>query len=226
MPATTVVFDAYGTLFDTAAAVKRLASEPGRGALAEAAPRLAALWRDKQLAYTWLRAVAGDHADFRRVTEDALDWALEAVGLPDDALRADLMALYDRLDAFPEAEGALRRLKADGRATAILSNGTPAMLDAAVGSAGLGAHLDAVLSVEAVGVFKPHARVYDLVGHRFGTAPGDVLFVSANGWDAAAGAAYGFRAAWVNRAGAPVERLPGRPRHVVPDLLSVPEIAA
>ena len=226
MTITTCVFDAYGTLFDTAAAVRRLAAEPGRGRLAEAAPRLAAAWRDKQLAYTWLRAVMGDHADFRRVTEDALDWALEAEGLPDDALRADLMALYDRLDAYPEAERALRRLKEAGRATAILSNGTPEMLASAVGSAELGPHLDAVLSVESVGVFKPHARVYDLVGERFGTERGEVLFVSANGWDAAAAAAYGFRAAWVNRMGAPVDRLPGRPDHVVPDLDAIPEIAA
>ena len=136
------------------------------------------------------------------------------------------MALHDRLDAYPEARGALERLRAMGRATAILSNGTPDMLASAVASAGLDAHLDAVLSVEAAGVFKPHARVYDLVGERFGTEPGAVLFVSANGWDAAAAAAYGFRTAWVNRAGAPVDRLPGRPDHVVPDLSAVPELAA
>ncbi len=226
MPVTLCVFDAYGTLFDTAAAVGRLAAEPGRGRLATAAPRLAAAWRDKQLAYTWLRAVMDDHADFRAVTQDALDWALEAEGLSDDGLRADLMALYDRLDAYPEAEGALRRLREAGFATAILSNGTPGMLGSAVESAGLGRHLDAVLSVEAVGVFKPHHRVYDLVGERFDTRPEEVLFVSANGWDAAAAAAYGFRTAWVNRAGAPVDRLPGRPDHVVPDLDAIPEIAA
>ena len=226
MPVTTVVFDAYGTLFDTAAAVRRLAAEPGREALAAAAARLAADWRDKQLAYTWLRAVTGHHADFRQVTEDALRWALEAAGLADDGLRDELVALYDRLDAYPEAEGALARIKAEGRACAILSNGTPAMLASAVGSAGLGVHLDAVLSVEEVGVFKPHARVYDLVGERFGTEPADVLFASANGWDAAAAAAYGFRTAWVNRGAAPVDRLMARPDHVVADLSAVPGLAA
>lgn len=220
---TTCVFDAYGTLFDTGAAAARLANEPGREALAEVAPRLAVLWRDKQLAYTWLRAVTGDHADFREVTADALDYALEATGLPPD-LAPDLMALYDRLDPYPEARGALERLRGRGRATGILSNGSPEMLDSAVSSAGLGPLLDAVLSVEDVGVFKPHARVYDLVGQRFGTIPSDVLFVSANGWDAACAAAYGFRTAWVNRRGEPVDRLPGRPDHVVADLSAVPDL--
>ena len=222
---TPCVFDAYGTLFDTGAAVARLAAEPGREALAAEAARLTALWRDKQLAYSWLRAVTGHHVDFRRVTEDALGWALEATGLP-EGLHADLMALHDRLDAYPEAEGVLRRLRGAGRPTAILSNGSPDMLASAVESAGLGAHLDAVLSVETAGVFKPHARAYDLVGARFGTAPGDVLFVSANGWDASAAAAYGFRAAWVNRLGAPVDRLMARPDHVVTDLSAVPDLAA
>ena len=222
---TTCVFDAYGTLFDTGAAARRLAEEPGQEAFAAAADRIAARWRDKQLQYTWLRAVADQHADFRRVTEDALDWALEAEGLADDALREDLMALYDCLGAYPEAEAALAALKARGHATAILSNGTPAMLEAAVSSAGLGEHLDAVLSVESVGVFKPHRSVYDLVGARFGCEPAEVLFVSANGWDAAAGAAYGFRTAWVNRRGEPLDRLPGRPDHVVPDLAAVPDLA-
>ena len=221
---TTFVFDAYGTLFDTGAAARRLASEPGREAFAAQAEQVAARWRDKQLQYTWLRAVAGDHAGFRQVTEDALDWALEAAGLADDALRADLMALYDRLGAYPEAEACLRRLREAGRTTAILSNGTPDMLASAIGSAGLGPLLDAVLSVEEVGVYKPHRRVYDLVGARLGCERAEVLFVSANGWDAAGGAAYGFRTVWVNRRGEPVDRLPGRPAHVVPDLSSVPDL--
>lgn len=223
---TICVFDAYGTLFDTGAAVARLAAEPGREALAAAAPRLAERWRDKQLAYTWLRAASGRHADFRQVTEDALEWALEAEGLSDGATQDALMALYDRLDAYAEAPEALARLKEAGHRTAILSNGTPAMLASAVESAGLGQHLDAVLSVEEAGVFKPHPRVYDLVGQRFGTEPGEALFVSANGWDACAGAAYGFRAAWVNRRGDPVDRLAGRPAHVVADLSAIPDLAS
>jgi 2-haloacid dehalogenase len=135
------------------------------------------------------------------------------------------MALYDRLDAFPEAPEALARLKAAGHRTAILSNGTSAMLASAVESAGIGAHLDAVLSVEEVGAFKPHPRVYDLVGQRLGSEPNETLFVSANGWDACAAAAYGFRVAWVNRRGEPVDRLAGRPAHVVADLAAIPGLA-
>lgn len=263
---TTVVFDAYGTLFDVTAAARRVAQEPGQDALAACWQALARDWRDKQLQYTWHRAVTGDHADFARVTADALDWALAAAGLSDTAmpeavlsgagssengraetgqaetgpseagrseagrseagLRNRLLALYDRLDAYPEVSDTLRRLRASGHATAILSNGTPAMLAAATSSAGIADLLDAVLSVEDVGVFKPAARVYDMVGARFGTAPADVLFVSANGWDAAAAGAYGFRTAWVNRAGAPVDRLPDAPDHNLADLAAVPDLAA
>ena len=220
------VFDAYGTLFDVAAAARRAAAEPGRAALAERWPRLAEAWRLKQLQYTWLRAITGAHADFQTVTENGLDWALEATGLDSDPeLRARLLALYRELDAYPEVPAVLDALRAGGRGTAILSNGSPEMLDAAVGSAGLADRLDAVLSVEAVGIFKPARAVYDLVGARFATAPGEVLFVSANGWDAASAAAYGFRTVWVNRAGDPVDRLPARPHHVAPDLSDVPRLA-
>jgi 2-haloacid dehalogenase len=226
MPITTCVFDAYGTLFDVAAAARQAAAEPGQERLAALWPRLAEDWRRKQLEYTWLRAVMGTHADFRQVTADGLDWALEAAGLGDDpALRARLLALYDELQAYPEVPAMLTALKAAGFATAILSNGEPGMLDSAVGSAGIGGVLDAVLSVESVGVFKPHRSVYDLVGGRFGCAPAQVLFVSSNGWDAAAAAHYGFATAWVNRSGAPMDRLPARPDHVLADLTSIPGLA-
>ncbi len=222
-----VVFDAYGTLFDVAAPARRAAAEPGAGALAEAWPALARDWRAKQLQYTWLRAVAGKHADFETVTGDALDWALEAAGLgAEPALRARLMALYRELDAYPEVPAMLAALRAAGHPLAILSNGSPAMLEAAVTAAGLEGVFDALLSVEAVGVYKPAAAVYDLVGKEFGVAPGAVVFVSSNGWDAACAAGYGFETIWANRDGAPVDRLPWRPAHVVADLTPVPQIAA
>ena len=220
------VFDAYGTLFDVAAAARAAAAGPGGEVLADSWPALAATWRDKQLQYTWLRAITGAHADFRQVTEEALDYALEAAGLDDTALRARLLALYDELAAYPEVPGMLRALTAAGRRCAILSNGAPGMLASAVASAGIGAQLDRVISVEEVGVFKPDSRVYDLVGQHFGVAPGEVLFVSANGWDAAAASGYGFVTAWVNRAGAPVDRLPWRPAHVLADLAALPDLAA
>lgn len=226
MPITTCVFDAYGTLFDVAAAARRAAAEPGREALAEAWPKLAETWRLKQLQYSWLRAVADAHTDFWSVTRDGLDFALEEAGLDGDAaLRERLLALYWELEAYPEVPGMLAELKRRGLATAILSNGSPDMLDAAVRSAGIGGDLDAVLSVESVRVFKPHRKVYDLVGQHFGTTPDQVLFVSSNGWDAAASAGYGFVTAWVNRAGVPMDRLPWRPREVLADLSGIPALA-
>lgn len=219
------IFDAYGTLFDVAAAARALAREPGREGFAAVWEQVAADWRHKQLQYSWLRAVARDHRDFWQVTQDGLDWALERAGLPDPDLRAALLGLYWRLAAYPEVPGMLAALRRAGMATGILSNGSPGMLAAAVASAGIGGDLDAVLSVEAVGVFKPDARVYDLVGARFGTAPAEVLFVSSNGWDAAFAAAYGFDTLWVNRAGEPPDRVGARPGRVARDLAGVPAIA-
>lgn len=217
------VFDAYGTLFDVAAAA--------RDAGVPHWPRIAADWRRKQLEYTWLRAITGDHADFWQVTQDALDWALDGAGLADPDLadpdlRARLLALYHRLAAFPEVPGVLAELALQGRRLAILSNGTPGMLAGAVGAAGLDGMFEAVLSVESVGVFKPHRRVYDLVPARLGLPPAEVLFVSSNGWDACGGAAYGFATAWINREGAPPDRLPGHPRHVLRDLSALPKLLA
>jgi 2-haloacid dehalogenase len=221
----TYVFDAYGTLFDVNAAAQAAAREPEHAALQAVWPKLAFDWRRKQLEYSWLRAVADRHCDFWSVTEDGLDWALEAQGLTDPATRKRLLELYWELAAFPEVPAMLAALKAAGKQTAILSNGSPAMLEAAVQSAGIGKQLDAVLSVESVGVFKPHAKVYDMVQDRFGCAREEVLFVSSNGWDIAGAADYGFRTAWVNRAGDPVDRLFGRPHHILKDLTTIPEIA-
>ena len=225
MTITTCVFDAYGTLFDVAAAARRAAAEPGRETFATHWPALAEKWRRKQLQYTWLRAVTGDHVGFWQVTQDGLDWALDSEGLSHDTdLRARLLQLYWELDAYPEVAGMLDALKAAGKSTAILSNGSPDMLDAAVRSAGLGARLDDVLSVESVGIFKPARVVYDLVGQRFGCAPEDVLFVSSNGWDACAAAAYGFGTVWANRAGDPVDRLPAAPDRQMRDLSGLPDL--
>ncbi|MDH5453959.1 MAG: haloacid dehalogenase type II [Paracoccaceae bacterium] len=225
MTITTCIFDAYGTLFDVAAAARIAAREPGQEKLAEVWPKLAEDWRRKQLEYTWLRAVMRQHCDFWQVTQDGLDWSLEAAGLTGPELRERLLALYWELAAYPEVPAMLSVLKAQGLATAILSNGTPEMLKAAVQSAGIGDMLDDTLSVESVGIFKPDARVYQLVTERFSCTPSQVLFVSSNGWDAAAAAGFGFHVAWVNRAAAPVDRLPSRPDHILTDLSGIPEIA-
>lgn len=221
------VFDAYGTLFDVAAAARAAADEPGRGAFAERWSEVANTWRLKQLQYTWLRAVMDTHTDFWTVTTDGLDYALEAHGFDGDPdLRERLRALYWELDAYPEVPDMLDHLKTGGFSTAILSNGSPDMLAGAVESAGVAAVLDAVLSVQDVGVFKPDRRVYDMVGARFGCPATDVLFVSSNGWDASAASGYGFQTVWVNRADEPVDRLPSVPRAVLSDLTPIPELAA
>lgn len=226
MKITTCIFDAYGTLFDVAAAARQAASEPDFEALRDTWPEVAGHWRLKQLQYTWLRAVANAHANFWDVTQDGLDWALEAAGLQGDAkLRQRLLDLYWELQAYPEVPDMLRALKDGGLQTAILSNGSPPMLDGAVQSAGIGDLLDDVLSVESVGVFKPHVRVYDLVQQRFGCAREEVLFVSSNGWDAAGASGYGFVTAWVNRANEPMDRLPWTPAHVLADLTTIPDLA-
>ncbi|MGX9351055.1 haloacid dehalogenase type II [Shimia sp. W99] len=224
MPITTCIFDAYGTLFDVAAAAREAAAEPGREIFAEHWPRVAQDWRLKQLQYTWLRAVADAHTDFWEVTQNGLDWALEASGLEGDPeLRERLLQLYWELSAYPEVPQMLADLKAQGMNTAILSNGSPSMLNGAVDSAGIGALLDDVLSVEDVGIFKPDASVYELVLKRFNCAPDNVLFVSSNGWDAACATGFGFTTAWVNRAGEPIDRLPWTPQIVLTDLTGIPE---
>lgn len=220
-----VVFDAYGTLFDVTAAARAAAAEPGREAFAALWPDVARDWRLKQLQYSWLRAVTGAHCDFWQVTKDGLDWALEAAKLDNPELRERLLALYWELDAYPEVPAMLSRLRDARLSTAILSNGSPDMLGGAVESAGLEDLLDVVLSVEQVGVFKPARAVYDLVGAALGASPDQVLFVSSNGWDAAAATGYGFTTAWVNRAGEPVDRLPWTPAHILSDLTSIPKLA-
>ncbi|KAG1648019.1 (S)-2-haloacid dehalogenase 1 [Nymphon striatum] len=226
MPITTCVFDAYGTLFDVSSAARLAAQEPDFPHLQDHWERLADHWRLKQLQYTWLRAITDAHSDFWEVTQNSLDWALEACGLAGDPnLRQRLLDLYWQLQAYPEVGEVLHDLKARGKNIAILSNGSPDMLDGAVRSAGVGSYLDEILSVESVGIFKPDARVYDLVGQRFAVPKEEVLFVSSNGWDAAGAAGYGFASAWVNRLSEPVDRLPWRPDYTLSDLFPIPDLA-
>ncbi len=200
------VFDAYGTLFDVHSAVGQ-----HRSRLGDDADSVSALWRSKQLEYTWLRSLMRRHADFWQVTADALDYALDAHDIADSALRGDLMQAYMALDCYPEVPGVLRQLKNAGFVIAILSNGSPRMLDAAVSSSGLRSLLDAILSVEEVGVYKPDPRVYQLAVDRLGVAAAEISFQSSNAWDAVAAAAFGFRVGWVNRFGQRRERLPATP---------------
>ena len=214
-----VVFDAYGTLFDVASA-----AQAEQAALGARSQPLAQLWRQKQLEYTWLRSLMGAHADFGRITEDALLYALDALGIGDPALRARLLALYQRLAAYPDAADALRRIRTAGLTTAILSNGSPAMLDAATRSAGLVDLLHEVISVEEVGIYKPHPSVYQRAVDRLRVARGEILFVSSNGWDAYAAKAFGLRVAWCNRTRQPAERIPAPPDAEVASLAQIPAL--
>ncbi len=212
------VFDAYGTLFDVSSVAKG-----AQDALGEGWKTLSDLWRSKQLQYTWLRGLAGHHADFWQVTGDALDFAMSTLQIDDAVLRARLMNLYLGIAAYPEVPATLRKLKDAGLKTAILSNGSPAMLNAAVDNSNLAKMLDAVLSVEAVGVFKPHPAVYELAAKHFAVAPGKICFLSSNSWDAFSAKAFGFQVLWCNRFGQAAERIPTRPDGEIVDLSVLPE---
>ena len=215
---TACVFDAYGTLFDFASAAERAIDLPPDRRAA-----LTALWRDKQLQYTWLRSLQDRYLDFEQVTADTLDFALETLAL-DAGLRDTLMSLYRALDPFPEVPGVLRELKRRGFKTAILSNGTPQMLESLVAHAGLTDAFDAILSVDAVGVFKTHPRVYRYALDSLGLPARAIAFMSSNGWDAYAASDFGMRVVWCNRYRQPRERLPGAPDFEVRTLAELPDL--
>lgn len=211
------VFDAYGTLFDIHAPLRKLAPEIG-----PEAENISKLWRQKQLEYTWLRSLMGVHADFWHVTGDALDYALEHYKLHELGLRDEIMALYLKLEAYPDVVEALQAVRSKGKRTAILSNGSPSMLDSAVRHAGVEKLFDAVLSVEDVGIYKPSRRVYRHAMQKLQLhdAP-SICFVSANSWDAQAAAQFGFQAVRVNRFGLADDRIPGKPAALIADLGSL-----
>jgi 2-haloacid dehalogenase len=211
------VFDAYGTLFDIHAPLRKLAPEIG-----PEAENISKLWRQKQLEYTWLRSLMGVHADFWHVTGDALDYALEHYKVHELGLRDEIMALYLKLEAYPDVVEALQAVRNKGKRTAILSNGSPSMLDSAVRHAGVEKLFDAVLSVEDVGIYKPSRRVYRHAMQKLQLhdAP-SICFVSANSWDAQAAAQFGFQAVRVNRFGLADDRIPGRPAALIADLGSL-----
>ena len=211
------LFDAYGTLFDFASAAARCPAVPGD----KRAP-LTALWRDKQVQYSWLRTLQGRYASFWTVTGDALDFALESLDLVDPALRERLLSLYLTLDAFPEVATTLAELKASGLRLAILSNGSPPMLKAAVVHAGLDALFEGVFSVDAVGAFKTDSRVYQYALDELDLRADEVCFCSSNGRDAYAASAFGMKVAWINRYGQRQERLPGSPDLMLKTLAELP----
>ncbi len=214
------VFDAYGTLFDVAAAAAHC-----RDDLGDQAASLSALWRTKQLEYTWLRSLMGEYIDFWQVTSDGLDFALETLGLDGDAvLREKLLNLYLELDAYPEVPAVLGALNGGGLKCAILSNGSPKMLSAAVANAGISDLLVDSYSVDQLGIYKPTPKVYQMAVDGLGVPAHRISFMSSNAWDAAAAANFGFRVVWVNRFGQKKERLPGTLEHEIKSLSDLPPL--
>ena len=211
------VFDAYGTLFDVAAAASHCQDELGD----KWAP-LAQLWRDKQLQYTWLRSLMDEYVPFWQITQDALDYAMSTLNVDDAALRQRLLDVYFKLDAYPEVAGVLQTLKDGGQKVATLSNGSTDMLESAVSNANL--DLDAVISVDRVGIFKPDGRIYQLAVDDLGVSKERICFMSSNSWDAWAAANFGFQVVWVNRFDQQPERLPGAPREIIKDLSALPPL--
>ncbi len=205
-PIKACVFDAYGTLFDLRAPAAALSAELG-----ERAGDVSTLWRTKQLEYTWLRSLMGQYRDFAEVTADSLDFALAAYGLAETPVRGRLLSLFTSIEAYRDAAPCLASLKAAGARTGILSNGSPAMLAAAVTAAKLGGSLDYILSADSVRIYKPSPEVYRLAPNAFGVEPGEIAFVSANAWDCSGAAAFGFHVIHVNRFHQVEERLGAKP---------------
>lgn len=207
------VFDAYGTLFDVHSAVSRHAELVG-----DNPARVSEIWRNKQLEYTWVRTGLDRYKDFWQLTCEALDFAIAAVPGSNKNCRKTLLDAYMTLDCYKEVPEVLNTLRETGVKTAILSNGSPDMLSAAVNSAGLTELLDHQFSVDEIGVFKTDAATYAMVTNEYGIQPEEVAFQSSNRWDIAGGTAFGFSCNWINRTGQPDEYGDLGPDRVLKDL--------
>ncbi|NRG19440.1 haloacid dehalogenase type II [Rhizobiales bacterium] len=212
-PISVYVFDAYGTLFDVHAAVRKNAEGLGPDA-----QRLSEIWRQKQLEYSWIRAMMNRYQDFWALTEQALDTAFAMVGTADRSLRQTLLDAYWQLDCYTEVPIVLKGLKDQGAKLAILSNGSPAMLEGAVKAAGLDEVFDALLSVDALKTYKTNMDVYEMATTEFRVFPEAISFQSSNRWDVAGATAFGFRTVWINRANNPDEYSDLAPAAVLQDL--------
>ena len=215
---TACVFDAYGTLFDVHSAVRRYSNQ------IKESEAVSALWRAKQLEYTWLRSLMGRYVDFWQVTADALDFALETYGISDTIIRRDLLQAYMTLSCYSEVPDVLDRLKGKGIRCAILSNGSPQMLSSAVKNSGLSEFFDTVISVDMIGQYKPDPRVYRLAVDELKVEKSKIAFQSSNAWDAAGANAYGFNVVWVNRFKQKPERLNTSVDIELTDLAKLPEL--
>lgn len=200
LPRKHFLFDAYGTLFDVHSAVRRHIADLG-----DKATHVSAVWRERQLQYSWVHALAGDYIDFAQITCNALDYALKAGGIDDGALRERLLGAYQVLDAYPDVEAALNQVREHGFSTAVFSNATVQMLNDALGHAGLMHLLDQVVSIDPIATYKPSASAYAHAEHELKVSPQDVRFFSSNAWDVFGARKHGWVAYWINRNAQPGE---------------------
>ena len=220
-----IVFDAYGTLFDITAAARKSALVSSNSLPKSSWEDLAEIWRKKQIEYTWLQNILNCQTDFRDITSKALDFALEEMALEQDPkLRETLLDLYWTSEVYPEVGQILKELNLLNINLAILSNGTLEMLLSACSSTGINKYFDFIVSVDEVGIFKPDKRVYELVDSKMGYKTNEVLFVSSNGWDIVGATKYGFSTVWVNRGKKPVERLPWKAKYELSNLTQLIDI--
>ena len=220
-----IVFDAYGTLFDITAAARKSALVSSNSLPKSSWEDLAEIWRKKQIEYTWLQNILNCQTDFRDITSKALDFALEEMALEQDPkLRETLLDLYWTSEVYPEVGQILKELNLLNINSAILSNGTPEMLLSACASTGINKYFDFIVSVDEVGIFKPDKRVYELVDSKMGYKTNEVLFVSSNGWDIVGATKYGFSTVWVNRGKKPVERFPWKAKYEFSNLTQLIDI--
>ena len=213
-----IIFDAYGTLFDV-----NSAAEKCKGKIGDKWEGFANYWRTTQLEYTWLRSLMNRHKDFWQVTEDSLDKSMKAFKI-DISMRSELLDLYKILSTFPEVQEVLNNLKKKNYKLAILSNGTPALLNQLVKSNNLDSIFDDIFSIEEVRIFKPSSKVYDIPIKKYQIQKNDVVFLSANTWDISGGGNYGYKTVWLNRNNNTFDNLDYKPQNQVKDLSELLDI--
>ena len=207
-----IIFDAYGTLFDVNSAAEKCKDKIG-----DKWENFANYWRTTQLEYTWLRSLMDRHKNFWQVTEDSLEKSMNAFKI-DKAMKNELLNLYKALNTFPEVKDVLNKLKEKNYKLAILSNGTPALLNELVKSNNLDNIFDDIFSIEEVGIYKPDAKVYDMPIKKYKIQKEEVVFLSANTWDISGGGNYGYSSIWVNRNNSIFDNLDYKPKDEVKNL--------
>ena len=207
-----IVFDAYGTLFDV-----NSAAEKCKGKIGNKWENFANFWRTTQLEYTWLRSLMKKHKNFWQITEDSLDKSMETFQI-DKSLRNDLLSLYKELSPYPEVKNVLENLKKKPFKLAILSNGTPELLNHLVKSSDLENLFDDIFSVEEVKIYKPDPKVYDIAVNKYKVSKGEITFLSANTWDVSGAGNYGYNSIWVNRNNSVFDKLDYKPKNEVKNL--------